>query len=246
MAQPRGTAIGNPMLWSSLLIGFLLGLIVGAFVLHCWRGNQGDAALRTLLNEHASDKQDHERRLSEKEVELGLRHERINTLGAEQEKVRSLGSKLAEQHVLHEEARMRMEKEFTLIADRLLGEKGKQLGEQQTKDLNALIKPLQDRISEFKKQVEDAYEKEGRERFAQNHLAIAERAGALYQKFASFTEDLGRIGKHVNDAKDSYEKALGNLLRPVEMLKELGAKTNRSLHPKLIERSLEEANVVEP
>ena len=85
------------------------------------------------------------------------------------------------------------------------------------------------------------------ENVARHHMAIAERAGALYDKFVGFTEDLGRIGKHVNDAKDSYEKALGkltegsgNLVRQVEMLKDLGAKTNKALHPKLLERSMEE------
>ncbi len=85
------------------------------------------------------------------------------------------------------------------------------------------------------------------ERVAKNHMAIAERAGALYEKFVGFTEDLGRIGKHVNDAKDSYERAVGklsegpgNLVRQVEMLKELGAKTNKNLHDKLLQRSLEE------
>lgn len=84
------------------------------------------------------------------------------------------------------------------------------------------------------------------ERIARNHMAIADRAGALYEKFVGFTEDLGRIGKHVNDAKVSYEKALGklsegpsDLIRQVELLKELGAKTNKRLHPKLLERALE-------
>lgn len=85
------------------------------------------------------------------------------------------------------------------------------------------------------------------ERIAKNHVAIAERAGSLYEKFVGFTEDLGRIGKNVNDAKESYEKALGklsegpgNLVRQVELLKELGAKTNKALHPKLLERALEQ------
>ena len=85
------------------------------------------------------------------------------------------------------------------------------------------------------------------ERIARNHMAIAERAGMLYEKFVGFTEDLGRIGKHVNDAKDSYERALGklsegpgNLVRQVEMLKDLGAKTNKGMHPKLLERSVQE------
>lgn len=87
------------------------------------------------------------------------------------------------------------------------------------------------------------------ERIARNHIAIADRAGALYEKFVGFTEDLGRIGKHVKDAGESYEKALGklsegpgNLVRQVEMLKELGAKTNKALHPKLLERAVEGAN----
>jgi DNA recombination protein RmuC len=85
------------------------------------------------------------------------------------------------------------------------------------------------------------------ERIARNHLAIADRAGALYEKFVGFTEDLGRIGKNVNDAKDNYEKALsklsegpGNLVRQVELLKELGARTNKGLHDKLLQRSLDE------
>ena len=85
------------------------------------------------------------------------------------------------------------------------------------------------------------------ERIARNHMEIASRAGALYEKFVGFSEDLGRIGKHVKDAQESYEKAVGklsegpgNLVRQVEMLKDLGAKTNKAIHPKLLERSLEE------
>ncbi|MBK8580819.1 MAG: DNA recombination protein RmuC [Flavobacteriales bacterium] len=85
------------------------------------------------------------------------------------------------------------------------------------------------------------------ERIARNHLEIANRAGALYEKFVGFSEDLGRIGKHVKDAQESYEKAVGklsegpgNLVRQVEMLKDLGAKTNKAIHPRLLERSLEE------
>src|SRR5690606_15365611 len=87
------------------------------------------------------------------------------------------------------------------------------------------------------------------ERIARNHLEIAERAGSLYEKFVGFTEDLGRIGKHVIDAKESYEKALGklsegpgNLVRQVEMLKKLGAKTNKGINEKLLARSTEEGS----
>ena len=85
------------------------------------------------------------------------------------------------------------------------------------------------------------------ERIARNHLEIANRAGALYEKFVGSPEDVGRLGKHVKDAQESYEKAVGklsegpgNLVRQVEMLKDLGAKTNKAIHPRLLERSLEE------
>lgn len=85
------------------------------------------------------------------------------------------------------------------------------------------------------------------ERIAKNHLEIAERAGRLYDKFVGFTEDLGRIGKSVKDANENYEKALsklsdgnGSLVRQVEMLKTLGAKTNKGMHEKLLARSDDE------
>lgn len=87
------------------------------------------------------------------------------------------------------------------------------------------------------------------ERISKNHLAIADRAGALYEKFVGFTEDLGHIGKNVRAAQDSYDKAIGklsegpgNLVRQVEILKELGAKTNKTLHAKLLERSMGEVS----
>lgn len=85
------------------------------------------------------------------------------------------------------------------------------------------------------------------ERIARHHLEIAERAGRLYDKFEGFTVDLGRIGKSVKEANENYEKALsklsdgpGSLVRQVEMIKALGAKTNKSLNEKLLARSIEE------
>ena len=51
----------------------------------------------------------------------------------------------------------------------------------------------------------------------------------------------------MKDANENYEKAVGklsdgngSLVRQVEMLKDLGAKTNKSLHEKLLARSIEE------
>lgn len=65
---------------------------------------------------------------------------------------------------------------------------------------------------------------------------IAERAGALYEKVAGFLATMDKVDGHLEKARQSFTDAKGqlstgrgNVLRQVEMLKELGAKTNRTL-----------------
>jgi DNA recombination protein RmuC len=48
-------------------------------------------------------------------------------------------------------------------------------------------------------------------------MEIAKKSGALYDKFVGFVNDLSVVGKRIQEAKDSYEKAITNsqLARPV-------------------------------
>ncbi|MBY0509225.1 MAG: DNA recombination protein RmuC [Rhodospirillaceae bacterium] len=76
------------------------------------------------------------------------------------------------------------------------------------------------------------------ERRNQNAEAIADRAGKLYDKFVGFVEDFVGIDKQLTAAKGSYDSAFkklsagpGNLIRQAELLKEMGAKTVKSLPP---------------
>ncbi|HHX81857.1 MAG TPA: DNA recombination protein RmuC [Pseudomonadaceae bacterium] len=69
-----------------------------------------------------------------------------------------------------------------------------------------------------------------------NARLIAESAGKLYEQFVAFTQDLERIGDHLDRGQQAWESACrrlsegrGNLVRRVERLKELGAKTSKSL-----------------
>lgn len=78
----------------------------------------------------------------------------------------------------------------------------------------------------------------------QHALDIAERGGKLYDKFHGFVEDMLRIGDGLDKASKEYENALkklssgdGNLIRQVEMLKKLGAKTNKSMSKEMLEQS---------
>ncbi|MFD2515555.1 DNA recombination protein RmuC [Pontibacter locisalis] len=81
-----------------------------------------------------------------------------------------------------------------------------------------------------------------------NVLRIAEESGKLYDKFVGFVDDLKTIGKHLEHSQSSYNAAMnkltdgkGNLIRRVEILRELGAKTSKTIDDNL----LQEAQITE-
>lgn len=87
-----------------------------------------------------------------------------------------------------------------------------------------------------------------------NAAEIARQAGALYDKFDGFVQDLLKVGKKMDDAKGDYEKAMnklstgkGNLVGSVQRLKQLGAKATKNLPEALLERANEnsETNLLE-
>jgi DNA recombination protein RmuC len=83
-------------------------------------------------------------------------------------------------------------------------------------------------------------------------LDIANRAGALYDKFVGFTEDLLDLGDKLNKSKKAYEESMkkltsgtGNITRNVEELKKLGAKANKNIDPKLLKRAEDQTDLFE-
>jgi len=81
-------------------------------------------------------------------------------------------------------------------------------------------------------------------------LEIANKAGDLYDKFVGFTEDLIRLGQLMDSSKKFYEESMkklsvgsGNLVRRVEELKKLGAKTSKNMDPKLLNRSEDQTDL---
>ncbi len=81
----------------------------------------------------------------------------------------------------------------------------------------------------------------------QNATKIAKQAGALYDKFVNFVDDLDEIGQRIDASRKSFDKARnrlvsgrGNLIRKVENLRELGAKTSKTQKAPLLEESLDE------
>ena len=70
----------------------------------------------------------------------------------------------------------------------------------------------------------------------QNAKEIASRAGALYDKFVNFSDDMVKISKQFDTLQGTFETAKkrlsqgkGNIVRQVEQLKEMGAKTSKKI-----------------
>ncbi len=70
----------------------------------------------------------------------------------------------------------------------------------------------------------------------QNAEEIADRAGALYDKVSGFLATMDKVGSSLDKAQQSYADARnqlvtgkGNVVRQVEMLRELGAKSSKQL-----------------
>lgn len=82
------------------------------------------------------------------------------------------------------------------------------------------------------------------ERQSQNAREIAERAGALYDKFAAFIQDLDEIGNRLQQLDKAYIGARnkltdgrGNLVGRAEQLKLLGARASKRLPADWLERA---------
>jgi len=75
-----------------------------------------------------------------------------------------------------------------------------------------------------------------REKQNANAIEIARRGGALYDKFVVFYEQLENLGTCIKKTQECYDDSLnklktgrGNLMRQVEMIKELGVRSSKSL-----------------
>lgn len=71
---------------------------------------------------------------------------------------------------------------------------------------------------------------------------VMDRGTALYEKFVGFVADMESIGKGIRSADQSYTNAIkklsegpGNLIRQVEMLRQLGIRSNKSLPKNLLD-----------
>ncbi|MFM1869541.1 MAG: hypothetical protein RLY99_285 [Pseudomonadota bacterium] len=65
-----------------------------------------------------------------------------------------------------QEAKAALSDQFKNLANEILEEKSRRFAEQNQQNLDTLLKPLQEKLTDFRKQVDETYQSESRERFA--------------------------------------------------------------------------------
>ncbi|MFT6274726.1 MAG: DNA recombination protein RmuC [Halioglobus sp.] len=77
-----------------------------------------------------------------------------------------------------------------------------------------------------------------------NAEKIAAQAGGIFDQFALVIESLDEVGRNIDKAKDSFDHmhkristGKGNLVRRVQQLEELGARTKKKLSPSVTDRA---------
>lgn len=109
-----------------------------------------------------------EAELFQREEELDSFRTRLAQMQAEAQ-TRESAMKLQQQHheeklLLLEQSREQLQVEFKQLAQKILDENGQRFGEQQNEKLSNLLQPFRQQLGDFRKRVDDVYERETRDR----------------------------------------------------------------------------------
>lgn len=137
----------------TLALSFLVGLILGVVGAVLWAVKQRQSLIsREALDLSERARAECEARLQKVEQERTEQERKIGALEAEKAQLSGL--------------REQMSREFENVASRVFLQNSQNFREQSERNLQGMLNPLRERISEFQKRVEETYTQESREMFS--------------------------------------------------------------------------------
>lgn len=195
-----------------LLIGIVLGSLVSALWLKL-RGStavQENGVLRAQLDAERQNSIRLEQQLTDLRQESQSRQEQIAQFKSDIARLETqLGGerRQAEEKLkLLDEARTRLNTEFENLANKILEDKSKKFTEQNRENIDRVLNPLREQLGDFRRKVEDVYEKESKDRMSLFHeiknlkdlnLQISEDALNLTNALKGQTKTQGTWGEVV-------------------------------------------------
>lgn len=230
-----------------LIIGVLLGFTAGYLILK-YKSESSTTKLEERINYQNTE-------LEQKETELKKEREEVRQLSNElstfKERYNNLEEKLTVQKSEIEELQNKFTKEFENLANKIFDEKSTKFTAQNKDNLDQILKPLNEKIKEFKEKIEDVYDKETRDR-----ISLSEQLKMLFelnQKMTKEATNLTNALKGENKTQGNWgEFVLENLLENSGLVKDreyfvqksIKTEDGRRLQPDIIVKLPENRRII--
>ncbi len=176
-----------------LIVGVIVGFAVGFLLLR----NQATSKISELLSQKSVADQKANDLLQSKnqlEQESSRQQEKILQLTAEnsssKKELENLGERLSEQKEEVSKLHEKLSIEFQNLANKIFEEKGKTFADQNKQNLDQLLIPFQEKIKDFEKRVEEAYDKELRDK-----ISLREEVRKLYDLNSKISQEANNLTK---------------------------------------------------
>ncbi len=186
------------------ILFFVSGLIIASLLFWIYFRTKGSVGQQALIEKDkllVQQMYELKSKLAEKEDALL----NLNALNSSKEtEIKNLALRLQEQKQELTEIREKFNVEFRNLANEILEEKSKKFTEQNKTNLDLILKPLNERIKEFEKKVEETYDKEAQQRFslkeevkrlAELNQQISKEANLLTQALKGDSKTQGNWGE---------------------------------------------------
>lgn len=160
----------NPSTLLTIAAALLAGLTLSlAYLLTILRHEHGRrlrlAAREELLTREIADLEETCDRLRTERTELFAQNRDLSSrLAALETTIAETENRSEEHRALLSATRQELEKDFRLLADRILTEKGASLRAGHREELQSILLPVREQLDQFRHRVEDVYDREARDR----------------------------------------------------------------------------------
>ncbi len=176
-----------------LVIGLFVGFGIGFLFL---KNKSAAEAGKVAVEKGAAEQRANDlfQQKSKLEDERSIQDQKILELTSElasaKKDLENLVLRLSEQKAETEKLQEKFASEFQNLANKIFEEKGKSFAEQNQKNLDQLLKPFQDKIKDFEKKVEEAYDKELRDK-----ISLREEVKKLYDLNSRISQEANNLTK---------------------------------------------------
>jgi len=175
-----------------VLIVFLGGAGLGGFLAYLFGKSKADGAFAGM-NERNAGLEQANQELKQELAALRKRNEEVTiSLSSSENEIKNLQQKLADQKGEVEQLQVKMQKDFELLANRIMEEKSQKFVQKNDEQLKVILDPLKERLLQYEKRVSDS------------HLETEKERSALKEQLKQLTD----INKRMSDETLNLTKAL--------------------------------------